>query len=176
MSLADQIFINMCRDILENGTSTEGEEVCPRWPDGEPAYTIKKFGVVNRYDLSREAVHGFALWFLLLPAYLPLWIAGAFAWCAGVRLSFAGHEALALGAFDAAQALIVWAGVTFYTFRLRRPSIPHHARNFVRIVIFWGLFQLLCGAALGLWEHGGLAALHDCPRGSESTVTTPDRQ
>ncbi len=54
MSLADQIFINMCRDILENGTSTEGEEVRPRWPDGEPAYTIKKFGVVNRYDLSRE--------------------------------------------------------------------------------------------------------------------------
>lgn len=54
MSLADNLFINMCRDILENGTSTEGEKVRPVWPDGTPAYTVKKFGVVNRYDLSKE--------------------------------------------------------------------------------------------------------------------------
>ena len=54
MSLADNIFINMCKDILENGVSTEGEKVRPKWEDGSFAYTIKKFGVVNRYDLSRE--------------------------------------------------------------------------------------------------------------------------
>lgn len=54
MSLADGIFIDMCKDILENGTSTEGEKVRPRWEDGTPAYTVKKFGVVNRYDLSKE--------------------------------------------------------------------------------------------------------------------------
>lgn len=54
MSLADNIFIDMCKDILENGTSTEGEKVRPRWEDGTPAYTIKKFGVVNRYDLRKE--------------------------------------------------------------------------------------------------------------------------
>ena len=54
MSQADKIFIAMCKDILENGTSTEGEKVRPRWADGTPAYTIKKFGVVNRYDLSEE--------------------------------------------------------------------------------------------------------------------------
>ena len=54
MSMADTIFINMCRDILENGTSTEGEKVRPHWQDGTPAYTVKKFGVVNRYDLSKE--------------------------------------------------------------------------------------------------------------------------
>ena len=54
MSQADRIFIDMCRDILENGTSTEGEKVRPHWEDGTPAYTIKKFGVVNRYDLSKE--------------------------------------------------------------------------------------------------------------------------
>ena len=54
MSAADQIFINMCRDILENGTSTEDEKVLPKWEDGSSAYTIKKFGVVNRYDLSKE--------------------------------------------------------------------------------------------------------------------------
>ena len=54
MSYADKVFINMCRDIIENGTSTEGEKVRPKWDDGTAAYTIKKFGVVNRYDLSKE--------------------------------------------------------------------------------------------------------------------------
>lgn len=54
MSYADQVFVKMCRDILENGTSTEGELVRPRWADGEKAYTIKRFGVISRYDLSKE--------------------------------------------------------------------------------------------------------------------------
>ena len=54
MSYADKVFINMCRDIIENGTSTEGEKVRPKWEEGTAAYTIKKFGVVNRYDLSKE--------------------------------------------------------------------------------------------------------------------------
>lgn len=54
MSLADNVFIEMCKDILENGVSTEGEKVRPKWEDGSYAYTIKKFGVVNRYDLSKE--------------------------------------------------------------------------------------------------------------------------
>ncbi len=54
MSLADSIFINMCEDILTNGTSTKGEKVRPRWEDGSSAYTIKKFGVISRYDLSVE--------------------------------------------------------------------------------------------------------------------------
>nr|WP_294492544.1 thymidylate synthase [uncultured Anaerosporobacter sp.] len=54
MSLADNLFIDMCKDILENGVSTEGEKVRPKWEDGSFAYTIKKFGVVNRYDLSKE--------------------------------------------------------------------------------------------------------------------------
>ncbi len=54
MSLADNIFIKMCQDIIENGYSTEGEKVRPKWEDGSYAYTIKQFGVVNRYDLSKE--------------------------------------------------------------------------------------------------------------------------
>lgn len=54
MSLADNLFIDMCKDILENGVSTEGEKVRPKWEDGTFAYTIKQFGVVNRYDLSKE--------------------------------------------------------------------------------------------------------------------------
>ena len=54
MSYADNVFIENCRDILENGFSTENEKVRPVWEDGTPAYTIKKFGVINRYDLSKE--------------------------------------------------------------------------------------------------------------------------
>lgn len=54
MSYADQVFIHMCQDILDNGCSTEGEKVRPKWEDGSYAYTIKRFGVVNRYDLSKE--------------------------------------------------------------------------------------------------------------------------
>lgn len=54
MSKADEIFIDNCRDILENGFSDEGLEVRPKWEDGKPAHTIKKFGVVNRYNLKEE--------------------------------------------------------------------------------------------------------------------------
>ena len=54
MSRADDLFISMCRSIIENGYSTEGEKVRPKWEDGTSAYTIKQFGVVNRYDLSKE--------------------------------------------------------------------------------------------------------------------------
>ena len=59
MSLADHIFMDMCRDILENGTDTKGEKVRPKWEDtGESAYTIKRFGVVNRYDLRKRRREG----------------------------------------------------------------------------------------------------------------------
>lgn len=54
MSLADQIFIKNCRDIIENGFSDEQLQVRPHWEDGTPAHTVKKFCIVNRYDLTKE--------------------------------------------------------------------------------------------------------------------------
>lgn len=54
MSKADDIFISMCEDIIANGTTTEGQAVRPHWEDGSAAYTIKRFGVCNRYDLREE--------------------------------------------------------------------------------------------------------------------------
>ena len=54
MSKADDIFVDMCTDILDHGTTTEGQKVRPHWEDGTPAYTIKRFGVCNRYDLRKE--------------------------------------------------------------------------------------------------------------------------
>lgn len=48
MSYADELFVKMCRDILDNGTDTKGEKVRPKWEDtNESAYTIKRFGVVK---------------------------------------------------------------------------------------------------------------------------------
>lgn len=54
MSYADRVFVDMCEEIINRGTGSQGMEVRPRWEDGTPAHTIKRFGVVNRYDLSRE--------------------------------------------------------------------------------------------------------------------------
>jgi thymidylate synthase len=54
MSQADVYFVKMCQDILEKGYSSEGQVVRPKWEDGTPAHTVKAFGVVNRYDLSKE--------------------------------------------------------------------------------------------------------------------------
>lgn len=54
MSKFDEIFKENCKDILENGVSTEGDLVRPKWDDGSSAYTIKQFGIVNRYNLAEE--------------------------------------------------------------------------------------------------------------------------
>jgi len=54
MSKADVLFVNMCREILDHGFSSEGQIVRPKWEDGTPAHTIKTFGVVNRYNLKEE--------------------------------------------------------------------------------------------------------------------------
>ena len=54
MSYADRVFLQNCKDILQNGVWDSDREVRPRWEDGTPAHTVKLFGVVNRYDLRRE--------------------------------------------------------------------------------------------------------------------------
>ncbi len=54
MSKADVLFKKMCGNIIEQGFSSEGQIVRPKWEDGSPAHTVKQFGVVNRYDLSEE--------------------------------------------------------------------------------------------------------------------------
>lgn len=54
MSKADLIFIDNCKDILENGIWDTDKQVRPRWEDGTPAHTVKKFGLINRYNLQEE--------------------------------------------------------------------------------------------------------------------------
>ena len=54
MSRADEIFIRNCRDILDNGIWDTDRPVRPKWDDGQSAHTIKKFGIINRYNLAEE--------------------------------------------------------------------------------------------------------------------------
>ena len=54
MSRADEVFIQNCRDIIDNGFWDTGLDVRPRWEDGAPAHTVKRFGIVNRYNLAEE--------------------------------------------------------------------------------------------------------------------------
>ena len=54
MSYADKVFIANCKDIIENGVWDTDRDVRPRWLDGTPAHTVKKFCIVNRYDLTKE--------------------------------------------------------------------------------------------------------------------------
>ena len=54
MSKADKIFKDMCTKILNEGVNTDGQKVRPHWEDGTSAHTIKKFGIINEYDLSEE--------------------------------------------------------------------------------------------------------------------------
>ncbi|MBE7016076.1 MAG: thymidylate synthase [Ruminococcaceae bacterium] len=54
MSYADELFIQNCKDILNNGVWDTDMAVRPKWDDGESAHTISRFGIVNRYDLEKE--------------------------------------------------------------------------------------------------------------------------
>ena len=54
MSFADELFVKNCRDIIDNGVWDTDQHVRPKWEDGQPAHTVKKFGIVNRYDLHEE--------------------------------------------------------------------------------------------------------------------------
>ncbi|MBE7089702.1 MAG: thymidylate synthase [Clostridiales bacterium] len=54
MSRADEIFIDTCKNIIENGFWDTELDVRPKWLDGTPAHTVKKFCIVNRYDLQKE--------------------------------------------------------------------------------------------------------------------------
>jgi thymidylate synthase len=54
MSYADSVFIANCKEILTSGVWDTDQDVRPKWADGTPAHTVKKFGIVNRYNLAEE--------------------------------------------------------------------------------------------------------------------------
>ncbi len=117
-------------------------------------------GSIGEYNLSGRSIHGFALWFLLFPAYLPLEILGGICWFFEKKLNFAGHEALLLCVCDVVLAIAIWLTVKIAASVRKSVALLNNARFFVLIFVFWGVFQLLCCAATALWQYGGFTTLH----------------
>ncbi|MDD3886571.1 MAG: hypothetical protein PHI35_06850 [Victivallaceae bacterium] len=115
----------------------------------------------NPVDLTGAGAYGFAHWFLLFPAYLPLEVIEFFNWCfkldhtAVMRFIFAGDQGLALGAIDLAMLAVVWAAIRFAGVRRFGERILEPSFNFVLIVFLWGCFQMACVWWVTVWPHDG---------------------
>ena len=116
-------------------------------------------GRIGEYDLGSANWHGFALTFLLVPAYLILELLSLINCIGSFNWDFAGSEAELLGICDLLLGGVVWMIV-----RLRGSgkgvSYINAARTFVLIIVFWGVFQLGCCAALWLWRNGGFSSFN----------------
>ena len=117
-------------------------------------------GSIGEYNLSGRSINGFALWFLLFPAYLPLELLGGICWFLEKKLDFAGHEAVLLCVCDIFLAVAVWLTVKIIASVKKSVALLNNARFFVLIFVFWGVFQLLCCAVTALWQYGNFTSLH----------------
>ena len=119
-------------------------------------------GIGGNYDLSNPTLNGFAICFLLLPAYLPLIIIGAVGVLLGMPLSTAcGHEVILFGICDILLAVNVWWIIRWAAARKQSASLLKNSRIFVLIMVYWGIFQLGCCLVQLIWLKSGLHALHD---------------
>lgn len=120
----------------------------------------------HAYELGTNRPEGFATWFLLFLAYLPLELVGLLTWLLGmqdstvVRFLVDDHQTLALGLFDLAMLLTFWAAVRFHFSRRYGVNFVRTAGAFLTILAAWGAFQLGCMAAVVIWERGGFSPLH----------------
>lgn len=120
----------------------------------------------HTYELGANRPEGFATWFLLFLAYLPLEIVGLLTWLFGMQDSTVvhflveEHQTLALGVFDMVMLLTLWAVVRFYCSRRYGINFVRTAGAFLTILVAWGAFQLGCMAAVVIWERGGFSPLH----------------
>lgn len=118
------------------------------------------------YELGLPYAHGFALWFPLLLAYIPLEVIGLFNWLFGVQenafMQFLvqDHQALGMGLFNLVMLGIVWALVRFWLGRRYGFSFLRTTGTFLLILLVWGCFQLFCFVAVTIWSHGGFTPLH----------------
>ena len=111
------------------------------------------------YDLGRANLNGFALCFLLIPAYLILELLSLINYFGGFNWSCAGWEAELLGICDLLLGIVVWTYVRI-SGKIRGISFIRSAKMFVLIVVLWGVFQLGCTAALWLWQNGGFSSFN----------------
>jgi thymidylate synthase len=56
MNSADKQYLDLVRNIIENGYSDEGENVRPKWADGTPAYTKSLISCKMQFDNSEVPI------------------------------------------------------------------------------------------------------------------------
>lgn len=118
------------------------------------------------YELGSAEPAGFSYWFLLFPAYLPLELLGMVNWLFGmqgnglVQLLIEKQPAIGLGLCDLVLLLLVWLWARFWGARRFGAAFLNVTGQFVAIFVVWGCFQLLCMAAVIIWNNGGFRALH----------------
>ncbi len=118
------------------------------------------------YELGSNRPEGFATWFLLFLAYLPLEIVGLVTWIFGlqdstlIRLLVEEQQTLALGVFNLAMLAVVWLTIRFYFCRRFGINFLRSSCTVLTILAVWGGFQLGCMAAVVIWERGGFSPLH----------------
>ena len=116
-------------------------------------------GRMGEYDLGSSSVHGFALVFLLIPAYLMLEVLSIINCLGGFNWDFSGLEAEVLGGCNILLSIAIWIYVRWQG-RERGVPFVSAARTFVLIFMFWGVFQLGCCGALWLWRNGGFSSFN----------------
>ncbi len=126
--------------------------------------TISCYG--RPYELGASHPAGFAYWFLLFLAYLPLELLGMFNWLFGmqesgiVQLLVEKHQALGMGVCDLVLLLAVWIAARFWGANRFGVNFLDAVGRFVAVFMVWGVFQLLCMAAVVVWSNGGFRPLH----------------
>lgn len=124
------------------------------------------------YDLGSSNLHGFALTFLLVPAYLILELLSLVNCLGGFNWNFSGFEAELLGICDLLLGVVVWLIIRMRG-RDKGVSYINAARTFVLIIVFWGVFQLGCSAALWMWRNGGFSSFNRHLGVKNAVVETP---
>ena len=132
-------------------------------------------GRCGDYDLGSANLHGFALWFLLIPAYLILEVLSLVNYVGNFNWDCTGFEAEILGICNLAMALSGWLYVRLRGSRWSVQTV-RNIRMFVLIMVFWGVFQLGCSAVLWMWQHGGFSSFNrHLATKKAGTVTVPGK-
>ena len=116
-------------------------------------------GRCGDYDLGSANLHGFALWFLLIPAYLLLEVLSFVNYIGNFNWDCTGFEAELLGICNLVMAIGTWCYVRMRAGRWSVQTV-RNIRMFVLILVFWGVFQLGCSAVLWMWRHGGFSSFN----------------
>ena len=101
-------------------------------------------GSQGEFSLSQPGYNGFAISFLLLPAYLPLLIIGGIFSCFGIACGNNLCGVYLLGGCDLALAILAWLIMRIAAKRKQSTGILKTAKVFVLIMVVWGIFQIGC--------------------------------